>query len=171
MHTYILRVFQFAVVEKAGDAWSSADMHTHVATYEDLTEPPMVPQIGTTYRLRDPKQTEVSGRVLEVCVVAYGTRTTIEIYLSSGVRERRPCPPTRTPNELELLKLAAYFQKDYAQKLPVVGAFRRWRNGLLPDAEFLGRLREDDVGPALGYEDVPPMRGLALLNDYIDEKK
>lgn len=66
-----------------------------------------------------------------------------------------------------VLELAAFFQDDYQAKLPVVAAFRQWRFGHLSDAEFLTRLRkEDDVAPALAYEKVPPMEGLAILSRH-----
>lgn len=66
-----------------------------------------------------------------------------------------------------VLELATFFQDDYNTKLPVVAAFRQWRFGHLSDAAFLTRLRtEDDVVPALHYEKVPPMEGLAILSRH-----
>jgi hypothetical protein len=66
----------------------------------------------------------------------------------------------------EVLKLAAYFQDDYTKKLPVIAAFRRWRSGAMTTDELLARLDEDDLAEALGYEKVPPMQGLTILNDH-----
>jgi hypothetical protein len=65
-----------------------------------------------------------------------------------------------------VLELAAFFQDDYSKKLPVIAAFRRWRSGALTTEAFLTRLREDDVAETLRYEAVPPMKGLAILNDH-----
>jgi hypothetical protein len=64
-----------------------------------------------------------------------------------------------------VLELAAFFQEDYEKKLPVIAAFRRWRSGALTTEEFLKRLSEDDLADVLRYEAVPPMKGLAILND------
>jgi len=65
-----------------------------------------------------------------------------------------------------VLELAAFFQDDYEKKLPVIAAFRRWRSGAITTDEFLARLAEDDLADVLRYETVPPMRGLAILNDH-----
>ena len=63
-----------------------------------------------------------------------------------------------------LLELVVYLQDDYTRKLPVIAAFRRWRNGSLTTEEFLKRLCEDDLADVLRYEPVPPMEGLEILN-------
>jgi len=73
--------------------------------------------------------------------------------------------PSGGPSET-LLGLAAFFQDDYTRKLPVIAAFRRWRNGSLTTEAFLKRLGEDDLAPVLHHEPVPPMEGLTILNDY-----
>ena len=65
-----------------------------------------------------------------------------------------------------VLELAAFFQDDYSKKLPVIAAFRLWRGGHLTTDEFLARLREDDLADVLRIEKVPPMEGLAILNDH-----
>jgi len=65
-----------------------------------------------------------------------------------------------------VLELAAYFQDDYSKKLPVIAAFRRWRSGGITTEEFLKRLSADDLADVLRIEPVPPMLGLALLNDH-----
>lgn len=64
-----------------------------------------------------------------------------------------------------VLELASFFRDDYGKKLPVIAAFRSWRSGAIPTTKFLSRLSEDDLAPVLRYEEVPPMRGLALLNN------
>jgi hypothetical protein len=164
MHRYTLRIFQFTT---AGENQTPADEHVPVASYENLTAAPVVPQIGTYFHLRDPSQRDhrvCAGRVHEVVTVLYGTFTVVEIYLAPKEGKR-----ARPENELELLKLAAYFQDDYAKKLPVIAAFRQWRSGVLTTEQFLAFLRADGLGALLRYEGVPPMRGLALLNDYIPE--
>lgn len=70
-----------------------------------------------------------------------------------------------------VLELAAFFQDDYSKKLPVIAAFRRWRSGAITTDEFLARLDEDDLAGVLGYEPVPPMRGLMILNDHRQTKR
>jgi hypothetical protein len=76
-------------------------------------------------------------------------------------------PSNKPESDLDaVLELAAYFQDDYSKKLPVIAAFRRWRNGSMTTEELLSRLDEDDLADVLRYEPVPPMRGLVILNDH-----
>jgi len=70
-----------------------------------------------------------------------------------------------------VLELAAYFQDEHTKKMPVIVAFRRWRNGSLTTEEFLKRLGEDDFADVLRYEKVPPMKGLAILNDHRQSRR
>lgn len=66
-----------------------------------------------------------------------------------------------------MLELAVFFQDDYSKKLPVIAVFRRWRSGHLSTEAFLKRLSEDNLADVLlRYEPVPPMLGLALLNEH-----
>lgn len=65
-----------------------------------------------------------------------------------------------------VLELASFLQDDYGKKLPVIAAFRRWRSGAITTEAFLKRLGEDDLADVLGHEKVPPMQGLAILNDH-----
>jgi len=70
-----------------------------------------------------------------------------------------------------MLEIAAHFQDDYIRKLPVITAFRQWRNGIRTTEEFLSRLREDDLFEVLRIEPVPllkAMKGLEILNDHRD---
>jgi hypothetical protein len=79
---------------------------------------------------------------------------------------------TKIEEELAaVLELAAYFQDEHTKKMPVIVAFRRWRNGILTTEEFLDRLRADDVGKLLSYDPVVPMEGLTILNDYRQAKR
>ena len=98
------------------------------------------------------------------------------VVASHRTLSARPPSPARPEDTMQsndpegdldaVLELAAFFQDDYSKKLPVIAVFRRWRSGHLSTEAFLKRLSEDDLADELRYEPVPPMLGLALLNDH-----
>lgn len=95
--------------------------------------------------------------------------TCAEVVLAheANITVHPPAPNTAEADLAALLELAAYYQDDYSLKLPVIAAFRHWRGGGMTAEEFLARLLKDDLADILREEEVPPMRGLTLLNDHL----
>lgn len=65
----------------------------------------------------------------------------------------------------DLLLLAQWFRAEHERTLPVVVAFRRWRNGGVTDHELRDYLTGDIAGRATGLGMCAPLAGLTLLND------
>lgn len=100
-HHYLLRIFRVVQPDDVGSSGARSGTinrnHEEIATY-DLETSPWVPPQGSLFRFRDPvgvervtpaerarrevNHLEVVGYVDQIVTVFYGTRTTIEIYLS-----------------------------------------------------------------------------------------